>query len=198
LLQSLFNDLASRCNRDEHHREADHKPSLTPILYLLPKGRISQMTGFHILPRTVRCLWLAAALCGVVPSVQGQSLGSVLSFEFGKIAVNSAGTVILSTTANTRTKTGGAVLVAGSTVRRGRVVVSGTASTPVNITLPSSIVLTGSGGGTATLTPAINGGTPQTLSAAGNLTVRFGGTLTFTGPQPTGTYTATVPVTVIY
>ncbi len=118
--------------------------------------------------------------------------------EFGKIAVSSAGTVVLNTGSNTRTKTGGASLVAGGTVRRGRVVVNGTPSTPVNISVPASIVVTGSGGGTGTLTPAINGGPLQTTSAAGNLTIRFGGTLTFTGPAPAGSYSAIVPVTVVY
>jgi type 1 fimbria pilin len=134
---------------------------------------------------------------GYVPA-QAQTLGSVLSFEFGKIAASSAGTVILATGSNTRTKTGGVSLVAGGTVRRGRVVVSGTPSTAVNISVPSGIVVTGSSGGTATLNPAINNGPVQTTSAAGTLTIRFGGTLVFTGAAPTGTYSAIVPVTVIY
>jgi hypothetical protein len=129
---------------------------------------------------------------------QAQSLGSVLSFEFGKIAVSSAGTVVLATGSNTRTKTGGASLAAGGIVRRGRVVVNGTANATINISVPSGIVVTGSAGGTATLDPTINNGPVQILSAAGNRTIRFGGTLTFTGPAPTGTYSATVPITVTY
>jgi hypothetical protein len=146
-------------------------------------------------------IFIQSALFGLMLShvpTQAQTLGSVLSFEFGKIAVGSAGTVVLATGSNTRTKTGGASLVAGSTVRRGRVVITGTANTAVNISVPASVVVTGSAGGSATLTPAINGGSPQILSAAGTRTVRFGGTLTFTGPAPTGTYSAIVPVTVTY
>lgn len=143
-----------------------------------------------ILGMALASIWMSPA--------HAQSLGSLLTMEFGKIAVSNAGTVVLNTGSNTRTKTGGASLVAGGTVRRGRVVVNGTPSTPVNISVPASIVVTGSGGGTGTLTPAINGGPLQTTSAAGNLTIRFGGTLTFTGPAPAGSYSAIVPVTVVY
>jgi Domain of unknown function (DUF4402) len=153
----------------------------------------------HHRKQIMRAARLSAAIASIWMSpAQSQSLGSLLTMEFGKIAVSGAGTVVLNTTANTRVKTGGASLVAGGTVRRGRVVVNGTASTPVNISLPSGILVTGSSGGTATLNPTINGGPVQTTSAAGNLTIRFGGTLTFTGPAPSGTYSAVVPVTVVY
>jgi Domain of unknown function (DUF4402) len=151
-------------------------------------------------PAPYRCLIaaLSAAACLLATPAAAQTLGSVLSIEFGKIAVNSAGSVTIPATSTTRTKTGGVMLVAGSTIQRGRIIVTGTANTTINVSWPTSITVTGSNGGSGTLVITRNGATPLTLSGAGSRTIRFGGTLTFTGPVPTGTFSTTVPVTVVY
>jgi Domain of unknown function (DUF4402) len=130
--------------------------------------------------------------------LQAQTIGSLLSIEFGKLSASGAGTVVIPPTANTRTKTGSVSLAAGGTLRRGRIIVTGTGGATINISVPASVVVTGSNGGTATLATTVNGGLVQTLAAGGTRTIRFGGTLTFTGAVPAGTFSATVPVTVVY
>jgi hypothetical protein len=160
----------------------------------LPKDAKRKMHGFPILPRTVRRMLLLTALCFAASAAQAQTFTGLLSFEFGKVAVNSAGSVILATISNTRTKTGGVVLVAGNQIRRGRVVVNGPVNASITITPPASVIVTGSNGGSGTLVITVNGGTSQTLSASGTRTIRFGGTLSFAGPVPAGTFTANVPI----
>ncbi len=133
-----------------------------------------------------------------IQPAKAQTFTSILSLEFGNLASNGAGTVTMATASSTRTKTGGVVLASGGTVRRGRVVVNGTANTTINITVPASVTVTGSGGGSGTLVVAVNNGLTQTLSGTGTLTIRFGGTLTFTGTVPPGSFSATVPIDISY
>jgi hypothetical protein len=157
-----------------------------------------QFTHLH------RCYLWRSALFGAMfmlmskYSLQAQTLSALLSVEFGTIAASGTGTVTIPTVNNVRTKTGSISLVAGGTIRRGRIVVTGTPSTNIVITLPPSIVLIGSGGGSATLVPTSNAAIPAILSVGGTLTIRFGGTLTFAAATPTGSFSANIPVTITY
>jgi hypothetical protein len=147
---------------------------------------------------SARMAALAAGFFVACLPAQAQTFTSILSLEYGNLASSGAGDVTMAAAANTRTKNGGVVLATGGTLRRGRVVVNGTANAPITITVPASIIVTGSNGGSGTLVVAVNGGTAQTLSGSGTRTIRFGGTLSFTGTVPPGTFSANVPIDISY
>ncbi len=121
------------------------------------------------------------------------------ALSFGPVVTSAtAGTVVL-TPAGVRTVTGGVTLTPGGTATSASFNLTGAASATFAITLPASITLNRTGGGTMTVT-AINS-TPSgtgTFSTGGTLTLTVGGTLNVGARQTGGAYTGTYSVTVAY
>lgn len=82
----------------------------------------------------------------------------------------------------------------------GSFLVAGEPNVQVNITLPTSVTLNGSNGGTMTVTNfvALPGSTSATLNASGNVTLKVGANLNVGAAQKNGTYTGTYNVIVNY
>ncbi len=119
--------------------------------------------------------------------------------DFGSlIASPTAGTVIIDPYSDARTTTGG-VTLAGGSPSAARFSAAGVLNILGLITLPTSIALTGSGGGTMTISAVTtNGPTTRLFSGTAILDVRVGGTLNVKANQTVGDYTGTFQVTVVY
>lgn len=134
----------------------------------------------------------------VVPIAIAKSSGGDLSF--GNIASDAVGgTVVLSPTTGLRTSSTVKLPSVTGTVSAASFDVTGFASSTFSITLPGSITLSRSGGGTMTVSsfvsdPLVASG--GLLDASGNATVKVGGTLTVAANQTAGTYTNSSDLTV--
>jgi Domain of unknown function (DUF4402) len=121
--------------------------------------------------------------------------------DFGRLIIaTTAGRATVNPRTDVRTRTGGVTLAPGGTPGAARFVVSGTPSRPVQVTLGTRPTLTRSGG-TETMTMTaltMNGGVNRTLTAAGTLDLRVGGTLAVAANQVAGVYSGTFTVTVDY
>jgi hypothetical protein len=143
-----------------------------------------------------RILLLLSLLFGLtIQSAQAQTLSNVVTVSFGSLVVGGSGTVTIPSTSDTRSATGGVVLIGGTSAVRGTFDVTYTPGAQVFISFPGTINMTGPS--TPIFNPEIEGGTVQTIPVSGVLTIRFGGTLTFTGSSPGGSLTADIPVTVV-
>ena len=115
--------------------------------------------------------------------------------DFGTIAVNAAGTAVvsnggvLSCTPTNLICTGGSA--AGFTI-------TGGANQTVDVTVPGSITLNGPGASTLTVTTSNSLGVTPTLSGLGSLTFAVGGSMPVAAAQAAGTYSNTFDVEAAY
>ena len=115
--------------------------------------------------------------------------------DFGTIALNTtAGGNVTLTPANVRTCA--AALTCVGTTMTPNFDITGAASTPVTVTLPTGLTLTGPG--TAMPLSLTSSATTFSLSAGGTGTFDVGGTLTVGTSQAAGVYTTTMTITVLY
>lgn len=121
------------------------------------------------------------------------------NLNFGDIVAGaSVGTVVIDNT-GARTHTGGTTLGSASAISKATFDVGGQAASTYTISLPASVVITETGGGTMTVdgfnsNPAGTG----TLDGSGAQTINVGATLNVGSPQAQGSYTGTYTVTVAY
>ncbi len=117
--------------------------------------------------------------------------------NFGNVAVNAnSGTVIL-TPAGARTPTGGVTLPAVTgTVSAAAFTVTGQTGYVYNITLPTSITLTGTPSGTMTVNTFTSNPTPTGTLTGGTSNLTVGATLNVDASQAAGSYTNTSDLTV--
>jgi len=127
------------------------------------------------------------------------SLAKVADLGFGAVfAGASTGTVVV-TPAGARSSTGGATLGAFLPGTAGSFTVTGALSAMYVITLPSSVTLSATGGGTMTVdtftsTPSATG----TLNSSGSQALAVGATVHVGASQAQGNYSGTFNVTVAY
>jgi hypothetical protein len=123
------------------------------------------------------------------------SITKVTDMSFGNIAVQaSAGGTVKLDTASVRTLTGTGLTLPNvtGTVAAASFTVAGTANYTYDITLPTTVTLTHSGG-TATMAASAFNSDPVTtgaLSATGSQLLRVGATLTVAANQLAGVYTS--------
>jgi spore coat protein U-like protein len=138
---------------------------------------------------------------GRVRTVRPIVINLTRDLDFGSLIIaTTAGRATVNPRTDVRTRTGGVTLAPGGTPGAARFVVSGTPSRPVQVTLGTRPTLTRSGG-TETMTMTamtMNGGINRTLTAAGTLDLRVGGTLAVAANQVAGVYAGTFTVTVDY
>lgn len=89
-------------------------------------------------------------------------------------------------------------LIASPSPSAGSFQITGQANTTLTVTLPSSITLTGSNGGTMTVNTFTRYPTTLTLNSSGSGTLSIGANLTIGANQAAGTYTGTYQVTINY
>lgn len=140
----------------------------------------------------------ATATAEVLQALTLNSDGTVL--DFGTLVVPGAGTAVVNAS-NVRSCTG-AVVCSGTTSTAG-FNLTGTASKPVTVTLPTTpVVLSTAGGGTAateiTLDTFTASATSVTLDATGNGAFTVGGTIHMDGSEVAGIYSGTFTVTANY
>jgi hypothetical protein len=133
--------------------------------------------------------------------VRTLSISSTTPLDFGTFAPGaSPGTVVMSPS-GTRSSTGGVTLITSAPGSASSINLSGTPSTAYSVSLPSSVLLTASGG-TATMTlntfTTTLTGLQGSLSTAGIGSFGIGGTLAVGGSQAIATYTGTFTVTLSY
>ncbi len=138
---------------------------------------------------------------GRVRTVRPIIINLTRDLDFGSLIIaTTAGRATINPRTDVRTRTGGVTLAPGGTPGAARFAVTGTASRPVQVTLGARPTLTRSGG-TETMTMTaltMNGGINRTLTAAGTLDLRIGGTLAVAANQVPGVYVGTFTVTVDY
>jgi Domain of unknown function (DUF4402) len=138
---------------------------------------------------------------GRVRTVRPIIINLTRDLDFGRLVIaTTAGRATVNPRTDVRTRTGGVTLAPGGTPGAARFTVTGTASRPVQVTLGTAPTLTRSGG-TETMTMTaltMNGGVNRTLTAAGTLDLRVGGTLAVAANQVAGVYAGTFTVTVDY
>lgn len=127
----------------------------------------------------------------------------VSDMNFGDIALNAGetGTVVISSTTGVRTESAEVTLpnTFGTTQAEAEFAVSGENSYTYSISLPTTLVLSGSNGGVMTVSEFETDAT-ATFSALGAETVKIGAKLTLIASQTAGVYTnaAGFDVTVNY
>ncbi len=132
------------------------------------------------------------------------SIGKSADLQFGRIIRPSsgAGTVALDQATGSVAVIGvGAIAMPAPAPSAAQFTVSGEGGQAISVTVPGTFTLSGPGGSiTVTTNPNVSGA--QTLSgtagSAGNLSVRVGGTYSFSSATATGTYVGTFAVTVQY
>jgi Domain of unknown function (DUF4402) len=109
-----------------------------------------------------------------------------------------AGTIVIDPNTDVRTVTGG-VTAAGGTPKAAQFYTYATANKVLQITRGALPVLTNGSGGTMNVTQlTLNGPTLRTVTAAGLLDLRVGGTLAVGANQLPGTYTGTFQINADY
>lgn len=131
-----------------------------------------------------------------ISQVRGLNFGA-----FERLAGNSV--VRLNPVTSQRTVVSGASgvnLVSSPTPTSGQFSLSGQPNTNVSVSLPTSVTLTGSKGGTMTVNnfTASPGSTSVTLNSSGSQTLLVGADLNIGAAQTTGTYSGTYNLTVNY
>ena len=125
---------------------------------------------------------LVLAICSVLstPVQAAIVITNPTSIQFGNYVYNgTACTIRVNEATGTRTvSAGSAVLLSSGTAARRAIfkVTGGTPNQLVTITIPTSVIITATGGPNMTFTPALNGATVRNLSATGTLTFEIGGT----------------------
>lgn len=89
-------------------------------------------------------------------------------------------------------------LVTNPTPAAGAFTVTGQPNASITVTLPSSMTLTGSAGGTMTVNNFTKYPTSTVLNTSGTLTLKVGADLSINATQPAGSYTGTYSVTINY
>lgn len=117
--------------------------------------------------------------------------------QFGEFSAVGAGTVSIATD-GARSKTGGVVLLQGSTGQNASFNVTGHAGATYAITLPASVEVAGGGGGTMTMDNFVSDPSGTGTLTAGAQTINVGATLTVAGAQTVGAYAANFSVGVEY
>ena len=136
-----------------------------------------------------------------VRTVQPITINLTRDLDFGRLIIAATnGRATINPRTDVRTRTGGVTLAPGGTPGAARFVISGTPSRPVQVTLGTAPTLTRSGGTETMAMTALtmNGGINRTLTAAGALDLRIGGTLAVTANQVAGNYAGSFTVTVDY
>jgi hypothetical protein len=123
-----------------------------------------------------------------------QVLSQEITVLMGELVAGGPGTLTMLSSSDTRVATGGIVPVGVAPINRGRVRIDYTPGAQVIISVPGTIVLSGTDA--PTFAPTIEGGAIQTIPPGGTLFVYIGGTFTFTAALPLGSLNCIVPVTV--
>jgi hypothetical protein len=148
--------------------------------------------------------WRALLLVGAaLPAFAANKTGVLtptVNLSFGRFVANGGGTVVLSP-AGARSKTGGVVLLPGGTVSAASFSLSETGTGKslqwTTITLPSTVTLSRSGGGTMTLS-GFTSSPSNTFAGLTQTVLTVGATLAVGANQAPGAYTGTIQVTVNY
>ena len=138
---------------------------------------------------------------GRARTVRPITINLTRDLDFGRLIIAATnGRATINPRTDARTRTGGVTLAGGGSPGAARFVVSGTPSRPVQVTLGPRPTLTRvSGSETMTMTAlTMNGGINRTLTVAGTLDLRVGGTLAVSANQVAGDYAGTFTVTVDY
>jgi Mat/Ecp fimbriae major subunit len=138
---------------------------------------------------------------GRARTVRPITINLTRDLDFGRLIIAATnGRATINPRTDARTRTGGVTLAGGGAPGAARFAVSGTASRPVQVTLGPVPTLTRvSGSETMAMTAlTMNGGINRTLTAAGTLDLRVGGTLAVAANQVAGNYAGTFTVTVDY
>ncbi len=138
---------------------------------------------------------------GRARTVRPITINLTRDLDFGRLIIAATnGRATVNPRTDVRTRTGGVTLAPGGTPGAARFVVAGTPSRPVQVTLGPVPTLTRSGGTeTMAMTAmSMNGGVNRTLTAAGVLDLRVGGTLAVAANQVPGIYAGSFTVTVDY
>lgn len=134
-------------------------------------------------------------------TVQPLAVTKARDLDFGNLVIGAtAGRTTINPRTDARTRTGGVTLAGGGSPGAARFTAVGTPSRPVQVRLGPRPVLTRSGGSeTLTMTAlTMNGGVNRTLTAAGTLDLRIGGTLAVAANQVAGSYAGSFTVTIDY
>jgi hypothetical protein len=129
--------------------------------------------------------------------LEALSLTALNSLDFGQIAVNGAGTVVVAATGGAPTCSANLICAAG-TSSPGDFEVEGTAGTTVDITIGAASPLTGPGANMTLSGLNDSAGGSVVLGVGGISTFSVGGTLAVNAGQVAGTYSSTFDVTVEY
>jgi secreted protein with Ig-like and vWFA domain len=136
--------------------------------------------------------------------LQPLTIVKVADMNFGGIVPGAtAGTVVLSPSSGTVSRTGGVVATTGAT-GYARFAIDALGATNVNVSWGTSITLTGSAGGTMTVNPitfthnAVPCGAGLCFPANSILFINYGGTLSVGANQTVGTYLGTFTVTAAF
>jgi Domain of unknown function (DUF4402) len=138
---------------------------------------------------------------GRARAVRPITINLTRDLDFGRLIIAATnGRATINPRTDARTRTGGVTLAGGGAPGAARFVVSGTASRPVQVTLGPVPTLTRiSGTETMAMTAlTMNGGRNRTLTVAGTLDLRVGGTLAVAANQVAGDYAGIFTVTVDY
>jgi hypothetical protein len=136
--------------------------------------------------------------------VQPLTIASASTLNFGSFVAGGGGTVTIpSVTPFTRTSTGASLsLVASNPGSASTISVSGVEGRTYTVTLPTTPtqLTNASGGATMAITTITSNlvGLAGTIPASGAQTFQIGGTLTVGSAQPSGTYSANLPITISY
>lgn len=132
------------------------------------------------------------------------SMAQITPLSFGELQVTGGTSVIrLAPATGQRSIVSGAgnvTLGSNPAATAGRFDISGQANANINITLPSSITLTGNNGGSMTVNNFTGSpsSTSTVLDASGSKTLLIGADLNIGTAQPSGTYSGTYSLTVNY
>jgi hypothetical protein len=148
--------------------------------------------------------WLAPLLLwAALPAFAANKVGVLtptVNLSFGRFVAATGGTILL-TPAGARSKTGGVVLLSGGTVSAASFSLTETGTGKslawTTITLPSTVTLNRTGGGTMTLSN-FTSNPPNTFAGLTQTVLTVGATLAVSPNQAPGAYTGTVQVTVNY
>jgi len=151
--------------------------------------------------------WGGVDVVGSFPAsatvVQPLTIASASTLNFGSFVAGGGGTVTIpSVTPFTRTSTGTLSLVASNPGSASTISVSGVEGRTYTVKLPTTPtqLTNASGGATMAITSITSNlvGSAGTIPASGAQTFQIGGTLTVGSAQPSGTYSANLPITISY
>jgi hypothetical protein len=134
--------------------------------------------------------------------IQAISIQPGTQLQFGRIVKPASGnSVVTVTTGGSRSVTSGTAALAGGTVSAATYTVTGEGNQNFSITVPASVTLNRTGGGSlsATLTSSAASGTLSgSLGSPGTFDFSIGGALTIADSTASGDYSGNFNVTVAY